>query len=245
MSELDKVEAAAYIAAVVASGGSAARMGDLVSLRHPGLPIVEMNRVLALGPDADAASLLELEPAARTISVAPEAARIESALQESGYRPGYAWMKFERDVQLPELELADDLRVVDVGAAERDAFGAVGAAAFGLPPAGAAIYGAVAGLRGWHCFLVLADDEPATAGALFVDGDVAWFGMGGTHPDFRRRGGQAALMRARVERARELGVRRLTTETGERAEGRPAASYRNILRAGFREAYLRPNWVAA
>ena len=33
--------------------------------------------------------------------------------------------------------------------------------------------------------------------------------------------------------------------TGERAADRPsAASYRNILRLGFREAYVRPNLVS-
>ena len=36
----------------------------------------------------------------------------------------------------------------------------------------------------------------------------------------------------------------MTTETGEHVEGKPDQSYRNILRAGFREAYLRPNWLS-
>ena len=49
-------------------------------------------------------------------------------------------------------------------------------------------------------------------------------------------------MRARIEKARELRLRRLTVETGERIEGRPSTSYRNILRAGFAETYLRANW---
>ena len=35
----------------------------------------------------------------------------------------------------------------------------------------------------------------------------------------------------------------LFVETGERVPERPSASYRNILRAGFEEAYLRPNWL--
>jgi hypothetical protein len=34
----------------------------------------------------------------------------------------------------------------------------------------------------------------------------------------------------------------MTVETGERTEGRPSGSYRNIRRAGFVEARLRPNW---
>jgi hypothetical protein len=39
-------------------------------------------------------------------------------------------------------------------------------------------------------------------------------------------------------------VRTLVTETGERVEGRPSNSYRNLLRVGFQEEYLRPNWLS-
>jgi len=33
------------------------------------------------------------------------------------------------------------------------------------------------------------------------------------------------------------------TETGERVPDRPSASYRNILRAGFREEFVVKNWL--
>jgi hypothetical protein len=39
-------------------------------------------------------------------------------------------------------------------------------------------------------------------------------------------------------------VTQLYTETGERVVGRPSNSYRNIMRAGFRPAYVRPNFVS-
>ena len=42
-------------------------------------------------------------------------------------------------------------------------------------------------------------------------------------------------------RARERGAEFVVTETGERVEGRPSTSYRNILRAGFAEAHLQAN----
>ena len=36
----------------------------------------------------------------------------------------------------------------------------------------------------------------------------------------------------------------VVTETGELEESRPSSSYRNILRAGFREAGVRANFRA-
>ena len=41
-----------------------------------------------------------------------------------------------------------------------------------------------------------------------------------------------------------LGCTLVVTETGERIADRPSSSYRNILRYGFEEQYLRPNWIA-
>jgi hypothetical protein len=68
--------------------------------------------------------------------------------------------------------------------------------------------------------------EPAGAGALFVENDHAWLGIGVTKPELRRNGGQRAL----------LGPRRVS----RRALNPP--SYHNIRSLGFSVAYVRPNW---
>jgi hypothetical protein len=52
------------------------------------------------------------------------------------------------------------------------------------------------------------------------------------------RGVQNAVFAARFERARELGLGQLVTETGIADE--PGPSYRNMLRAGFEPTYVRP-----
>jgi hypothetical protein len=36
----------------------------------------------------------------------------------------------------------------------------------------------------------------------------------------------------------------MATETGTLLPGKPSSSYNNILRAGFREAFLRSNWTS-
>jgi hypothetical protein len=73
---------------------------------------------------------------------------------------------------------------------------------------------------------------------------VAWLGLAGTVPELRRRGGQGAIMAARINEAIAEGCTAIGTETGERVVDRPSASYSNIVRFGFREAYVRPNLVS-
>ena len=67
-------------------------------------------------------------------------------------------------------------------------------------------------------------------------------GVAATLESARGRGCQTALLHRRIEDARAAGCHTLFVETGERTTDRPSASYRNILRASFKEAYLRPNW---
>jgi GNAT superfamily N-acetyltransferase len=97
---------------------------------------------------------------------------------------------------------------------------------------------------GWHCFVAYDGDEAAGAGALYVHDGIGWLGVAGTAPEHRRKGAQNALLAARLAAGSELGVRAFTTETGERLAERPSNSYRNILRAGFEEQYVRPNLLA-
>jgi hypothetical protein len=47
----------------------------------------------------------------------------------------------------------------------------------------------------------------------------------------------------RIDAAAARGARLAVTETGERVPDKPSGSYRNILRAGFEEVYLRRHWL--
>jgi len=70
--------------------------------------------------------------------------------------------------------------------------------------------------------------EPVAAGAMSVFGDVAWLFSTATLPAFRGRGAQAALLAARLHRARQegAGLAAVLTTPG-------SASERNVQRAGF------------
>jgi hypothetical protein len=91
-----------------------------------------------------------------------------------------------------------------------------------------------------YSYVAYAGDEPAGAGALAVTGELGSLFNGATVPKFRRRGAQGAIMARRIEDGIKLGLRWLTTETGESTPEMPNPSYNNMLRTGFKLAYLRP-----
>ncbi len=177
------------------------------------------------------------------VAVHPDEVALEGRLQERGYERGYAWMKFGRGLE-PPAEHRGEVQVVEAGPEDGETFGAIVAESYGMPGSGAALIAAVVGRPGFHCFLAREADCAIGAATLFVAGNSGWCGYAATLPAARGRGAQNALFAARVRLAAELGCRNVYTETGQRVEERPDASYRNILRNGFLELYLRPNWVS-
>lgn len=242
MNEVERVEAAAMRDAVVAGGGRAEHVGGAVCLSHPHVRIPEMNRALPLGATVDLDAVARwYGDTAYIVQVTPERGELTAELERRGFTPGYAWMKFERGPE-PFQDHATDLKITET--TDPAPFGLSVAEGFGMPPEAAGVPASVVGRPGWWCFVAWDGDEPAAAAALFVDGTSAWIGMGATRPGYRRRGAQSALIAARFDVARALGVTLVTTETGELVPDRPSGSYRNLLRSGFRETYLRANWVA-
>ena len=235
-------EIAAYTDLFAAAPASlpvrAKRSGPAVAMRVPGAPLVELNRIVGL---RSVGELEELEPFFEgdpvVVSLDP-AAGLDDELRARGYREGYPWQKFERGLE--RFEAQTDLRIADAAPGD---FGRVIATAFGAPPAFAPWLDALTGRPGWHVVASYDGQRPVGGGALFASGDAGWLGIGGTLPKARGRGSQGAILSARIDRARELGLSVLVTETGVPRNGVPSPSYRNILRAGFRETYVRPNYV--
>ena len=153
-----------------------------------------------------------------------------------------AWAKFVRPVQ--EATPVDaGVAVSEVGADEADLFAATAVAGFGMPPQTSEWLRRIVGRPGWRCFVGAVDGVLIAAGALFVQGDYGWLGIGATKADARRRGAHSTLLAHRIAEAGRAGARWVVTETGVPQPGRPAPSYKNILAAGFEVAYLRPNWA--
>jgi GNAT superfamily N-acetyltransferase len=212
--------------------------GEAIAVRFPGGP-VELNRIVGL---QSVDELDELEPlydgASFLVSLDPETG-LEPVLLERGYAAVYPWQKFEREPA--PLQAETSLRVTD--ARRPEDFGLTATRGYGMPELLAPWLSGLVGRPGWHCFVAYDDEEPVGTGVLFEDGELGWVGIGATRPEHRSRGSQSAILAARVTRGAELGLRLLVTETGVPLEHGPGASYRNILRAGFRETYVRPNFA--
>jgi hypothetical protein len=172
----------------------------------------------------------------------PGSEAAEEWLRLNGHERGYAWMKFVRDAVPSDLPEPAGVEIAELAAGEGEDFGGIAAEGFGLPPWARPLFANVPGRPGWHCYVAFVDGRPAACAAMLADGGVAEFGLAATLEPARGRGCQLGLLRRRIADAAGAGCHTLFVETGERVPDRPGGSYRNILRAGFEEAYLRPNW---
>lgn len=172
----------------------------------------------------------------------PGSPRAEAWLQEKGFEHGYAWMKFVRDPHPPRFPAPDDVEVVEPSAVDEEPFGMIAAVGFGMPPWGADFFAHLPGQEGWRCYVARVDGQAQACAAMVIEDGVAEFGIAATLEEARGRGCQTALLHRRILDAAEANCHTLFVETGERVPDRPSNSYRNILKAGFEEAYLRPNW---
>ena len=242
MHALERISLDAYLPVY---GPAAMDVGGATCLRAPYAPDSPMmNRVVGLGVDGpvDEAELDDaLTPMGDTsfyVAVSPSAdASLDGLLEARGLEPGWGWMLFERGPS-PWPSVETSLRIVAVDAGSRDAWAGVVATAYGLPEDALPWFAAIPETAAWHAFLALDGDEPAAAAAVWIQQDAAYFGMAGTVPEHRGKGGQGALFAARIERALAAGCTTLVTETGELRDGSPSSSYRNIRRYGFEERFV-------
>lgn len=225
----------------------------LVSLAAGDPENILLNRAIGLGAEAsarpgEAADIAALYRAAGVtkffIHLTPDArpAGLAAALEAEGLVRRRAWVKFLRAMDEPPPETGSSLEVREIGPEHATDFARIAARAFNMAEESEPMIAGLAGRPGWHLFMSFDGDRPAGTGALFLRDGMGWCDWGATHPDFRRRGGQGAVLAARIARAADLGCRLMATTTGKAVEGDPQHSYSNIERAGFRPAYTRANY---
>jgi GNAT superfamily N-acetyltransferase len=94
-------------------------------------------------------------------------------------------------------------------------------------------YARSAGQEGFFHYMAFDGNRPVAIAALCVFEDLGYLMAAATIEGDRKRGAQQALIARRIERAERMGCALLVSETLYMIEH----SYRNLQRAGFREAY--------
>jgi GNAT superfamily N-acetyltransferase len=166
----------------------------------------------------------------------------EQLLTKAGYQRYRGWVKFVRDASALE-PASTDLTIRKISPAQAADFATIAGPAFDMDPASQPAIASMVNDPNWHLFMSFEGGQPAGTGALFVNDGIAYTDWGATHPDFRRRGSQTAILNTRIQAAIDMGCTEIVTMTGEAVPGDPQHSYNNILKRGFKEAYLRENWI--
>jgi ribosomal protein S18 acetylase RimI-like enzyme len=104
--------------------------------------------------------------------------------------------------------------------------------------------GAKANMRGWldvpdwRLYFIRQDGRAAAAAKLFLHDGIGYLADAATHPDFRSRGLQSALLRHRASVAAQAGVELICSQA---AFG--SISHRNMERVGLRVLHSRAIWT--
>lgn len=202
-----------------------------------------LNQALALGlegplEEADLDRIESVVGSPTTVELCAGAdPSVAALLAARGYR-----IQLFQQVWMWELGPEDDLSVpagIEVRAirpGEEDLFGRVVFAGFMETDDTAAVdpapFAATPSAVGTNCFLAFLDGRPIGAGTVGISGNVATLSGTSVLPRFRGRGGQGALIRARLAFARALGCTLAASATLPGTH-----SQANLERCGFRVAY--------
>ncbi len=231
----------------------AKRIGSVSVTMIPKLDWSFFNRIVGLGVSEpatetmldDAISILKdagCNNFMAQISPMSQPYQLPTWLEKRGFKLGRNWAKVYRGNELP-IDVPTELRVETIGIECADMFADIALSAFEMPAELRPLVKGPIGKQGWHHYLAFDGDQPVSAGAMFVSGEIAWLGFGSTLVTHRNRGGQGAVFARRINDGLALGCKLFVTETGEDTLESPNPSYHNMMRHGFKLAYLRPNYI--
>jgi hypothetical protein len=152
------------------------------------------------------------------------------------------WVKLFRETD-NIIETESSLHVKLIGKENADIFAELIVKNFGWKPEMIPWIASLVGRKRWRHYIAYHEELPVGTAAFYYYGDYAWFDFASTLPEFRHRGAQSILINERLKDAKKLKCKFAVTETAEDKPSKPANSMRNVMRLGFKEAYLRPNFI--
>ncbi len=142
----------------------------------------------------------------------------------------------------PPAEAKTNLSIQKIGVEYSGAFAEIACSIYGIPAQLQPWFIALVGRPRWHHYLAFEGNHPVAAAALFVDGNVGWTGFAGTLDRYRQRGAQNALLAQRIRDGITMGCDWFVSTCEEETPDHPSPSFHNLLRHGFKLAYLRPRY---
>lgn len=256
--DLERFEARVWADAVAAAppevaeelGLSATTVAGGIALVASRFPSILYNRTFGFGLDApfeesDLERALALYSSRGPFSIQPSPlARptgIPDRLRARGLESWFDWVIWARDARAPLA--APEATIERIGAASAERWARLATEIFRDEAPIEPWLVSMVGRSGWSHYWSLIDDRPIAVGASFVAGELAWIGWGGTLPEHRRRGLQAAMIARRVHDAAASGAHWVRSETADDLPDKPNSSFRNMARSGFRLVYRRPSHV--
>lgn len=218
-----------------------------------GLDVLAFNRVIGLGMEKPASSedidqIIATYSEAGTsrffIQLSPFAkpAHLPDLLERKGFQYYNNWVKLYRELS-PLPEKSTSLRIEVISTDKADIFADIIIKSFEWPAVLKPVIAATVGRNGWQHYLAYDGDTPVACAASFIDDIYASLAFAATLPAYRGLGAQSALITRRFNDCAALGCRWMIVETAEDLPDRPVASYRNMIRFGFREVYRRRNYL--
>lgn len=219
--------------------------------------ILGLNRVIGLGTAGQAvdeamiedikAYYRELKVPRFFIQTAPVEgiAHIQKLLENQGGMHYNDWVKLVRPLELPIEGRDCELELCPFGTDRASEYALLMERGFDWPEGAGRLFANAVGRSGYRHYFAMYRGTPVAAAALYVDGELVSMAGAATLPEYRGRGAQNLLLKVRLEEALRAGCRWAVTETARELPGKPAPSFRNMLRNGFEVAYYRPNYLFA
>jgi GNAT superfamily N-acetyltransferase len=222
-------------------------LADGCAISLPSAPAIGLNRIFALMDTGEldvAVDWMKTKSGNRHIQI-PEAAasgELRQWIADQGLVEHGAWVKLTQPALSAPLSIEGAVQARRAGIVDASLFGRLMCAGFGFPPELEPLWSSLVGKNGWACFIAELEGTPIGTGAIFVEDGCAWLGGGAVLEQYRNRGGQKALINARLNEGLAQGVSLFAVETGQPQEGQPNISFANLIKAGFELSYIRRNY---
>jgi predicted GNAT family acetyltransferase len=152
------------------------------------------------------------------------------------------WVKLYRQIA-PLNGIKSDLEVKPIDRQSADFFAQIVCESFGWSDKLEPWIGSLIGKRNWHHYMAFDGGKPVATAAFYKHDRIIWIDFAATKTEYRGRGAQSALLKRRFEDAMAMNCELAIVETAQQTAEKEAPSYRNMVRYGFKQAYIRPNYI--